>query len=777
MSTDTSSEYVGQAIKSVGGRRLLTGGGCYSDDFNSTGQLYAAVVRSNIAHGVITGIDLEPALAMPGVVDAITVEDIPDKKIPIRLIPTENAMVAGQRPLPADRVRFVGEAVAVVVATDPYLAEDAAGHVQVSIDPLPAVVDNASALEPDAPLIHPELGSNLVDRLEARTGDSSEEVFANADLVVKAKLGVQRHASVPMEPRALLAEWDEENQKVAVWGAAKVKHFNRKVLADFLEIDVESVRLVEGDVGGGFGGRGEFYPEDFLIPWLAKRTGRPVKWTEDRRDNLLTLNHSREADIEVEIAVSSEGDFLGLKALAHFAQGAYTRTHGGSLLPGLIMNHLVGPYRWPSIDIVTCSVLSNKTPAGTYRGPGQYEGTFARERVLDIVAKRLEMDPAELRRRNLVRPEDLPYEIGVPDLNTGEPVNIVDSDYPLVYGSMLTEAGYEDMKAEVERRRADGEIVGLGTAAFIEMGSPGTFEQATVTIDEDGVFTYQAGIGSVGQGVETVMTQVAADALGLPMDRIRIRYHDTDVMPEGLGVFASRCTMMGGRAVVEATRDLQANALAAAAERLGVDEEQLELDGDVVRRKTKRKGKSESVTMAELGVEGYGRFSGGASDLMMGSNLAMIGIDPETGETKILRYVISYDCGRAINPLTLTGQLRGGAVQGLAGAFFEEFAYSPDGQPLSTSFLDYAMPTASEMPDFETIIHGLGEQVEGDPISGAKGGGEGGIIGTAPTVANAIADAIGGTEVMITQLPIRPQDVLERLNAEDREPARIPVQA
>jgi carbon-monoxide dehydrogenase large subunit len=546
------------------------------------------------------------------------------------------------------------------------------------------------------------------------------------------------------------------DERLFVWGAAKVKHFNRRAVAGLLGMQETAVRLVEGDVGGGFGARGELYPEDFLVPWLAIRLGRPVKWVEDRYENLVALNHSREQVWRIEMAAADDGTLLGFRAEAWFNQGAYARTHGGRLLPNLMLNHIVGPYGWHAYRATASSVLSNKTGAGTYRGPGQYEPTFVRERMVDLVAAKLGMDRAELRRRNLVTPAQMPYDSGVPDVDSGRPTLLVEGDYPRTFDAAVEGAGYESLMTEVEQRRARGEAVGVGVTAFLEMGNPGTFEQARVVAEPGGRFSCHVGVASVGQGVETVLAQVAADRLGVPIERVHVTYQDTDVIPEGQGAFSSRATVFGGNAIAGAVRTLVESAQAAAAERLGVEPAKIVVEAGSARVKHGKR----SVELGELGIEGTYRYEPGeGSHVLAGANVAMVRLDEETGAVEILRYGISYEIGRAINPLTLEGQIRGAAVQGMGGALLEEFAYSDEGQPVATSFMDYLMPTAAEVGDIDVFLVELGETDPADSLAGAKGGGEGGIIATAATISNAVADALGMSGPELAALPITPEKV------------------
>jgi aerobic carbon-monoxide dehydrogenase large subunit len=758
--------YVGRSIPRVEDHRLLTGTGRYGADFACEGQLHAHVVRSDVSHGLLRGIDTTAAKRRPGVVAVITAQDLPEVDVPIRLFPTENAQRALQPPLARERVRYVGDPVAVIVATSAYVAEDAAEDLAVDIEPLEPALGALEAATDGAPLLIPEIATNVIDRVEVRHGDDLDGLFAAADVVVSKRLHVQRHGAVPMEPRCLLARFDPEADGVTVWGAAKVKHFNRKILSDLLGMPPERIRCIEGEVGGGFGARGEFYPEDYLIPWLAIELRRPVKWVEDRRENLIALNHSREQEWEVEYAASAGGELLGFRARAWWNQGAYARTHGSVLLPKLMLNHMPGPYRWKAYEASAGTVLSNKTPAGTYRGPGQYEPTFVRERMVDLVAREVGIDPAELRRRNLVTQADMPYHTGLPDVDTGNPVLYDEGNFPLVYEGLLERVGHERLRKDVDARRARGECVGLGVTAFIEMGNPGIFEQARIVAEADGTFTAHVGVASLGQGVETVLSQVAADLLGVPIERVAVRYQDTATVPEGMGAFSSRATVWGGYAISGAVCELLERARNAAADHFEAPPEIVRVEGGVARIEEGQR--KLEVPLGELGLEAFYRYEPpGGSHIQVGANVGVVEVDRESGEVKLQSYAIAYEVGKAVNPVMLEGQVQGSAVQGFGGALFEEFSYGPDGQPLATSFLDYALPTAAEMPHIDVQIVELGHQADDDPLAGAKGGGEGGIIATAATIANAVADALGPAGGDVASLPIMPETV-QRLALEPR---------
>jgi len=711
---------IGTDIRRSEDRPLLTGTATFVGDLWREGQLWARVVRSYSPHGILNGIDIDAARESKGVVDVITAADVPDARIPIRLpfAETPQATLALQPLLARDRVRFVGEAVAVVVAEDPYLAEDAAELVVLDLEELDPVADTRTAL--GAPALHEELGSNVVNVFPMAYGGDVDGAFAAASVVVTDTLRVPRNAGTPLETRGVLADVDESGRLV-VWGAAKVKHFNRDVLAGLLELPPERIVLVEGNVGGGFGVRGEFYPEDFLIPFLVIRLGRPVKWIEDRREHFVAANHSREQEHELELAVSADGALLAFRDRFRVDIGAYVRTQG-VLMPLITLQQLVGPYAWGAFELDASAVLTNKTPAGTFRAPGVTEATFVRERMIDRAAAELGIDPIELRRRNLIPGNSMPFRF---EFGNGAPPIVYDSgDFPAIFAALLERAGYEELRAEQRRALAEGRRVGIGISVFTEMGGIGPWEHARIVPLADGRFCVQCGIASLGQGVQTALAQIAGDQLGVPFDAIEIDHTDTDTVPMGFGAFASRSTVLAGNAIALAAQDLKEKA------------------GD---------GPLDAARLAAEDIVGEGRFEKEAPSFSFGANLSVVEIDPETGSVHVVKHVVAFDVGRAVNPTLLRGQLAGGAAQGIAGALWEELPYDDDAQPLVTSFVDYLMPTAEDLPPIDVVV--LEFPTAGNPL-GLKGGGEAGVAGAPAAVANAVADALGEAGAGVNELPL-----------------------
>jgi carbon-monoxide dehydrogenase large subunit len=481
-----------------------------------------------------------------------------------------------------------------------------------------------------------------------------------------------------------------------------------------------------------------------------------VKWIEDRSEHFVATNHAREQVCDIEIAGSSDGRLLGFRARCLINQGAYARTHGGVLLPQLVIHHLAGPYRWMGFAAEATSVLTNKTPAGTYRGPAQYEPTFFRERMLDRLAAELGFDPVELRRHNLVPAAEMPYRIELGEQLA--PIIYDSGDYPVTLERLVADTGYDELLASLEARRRGGETVGAGVAAYIEEGGFGPWEHATLVPGPDGRFTAHVGISALGQGVRTALAQIAADALGVGLDRVEISHRDTDLVREGFGAYASRTTILGGSAIVMAVADLERRAREVAAETLSIAPDDVTVD---FAESSCTGPDGGAVPLAELGCVGEGRYEKSVSGFSMGVCLAVVAVDPETASAAVERIVICHDVGRVVNPAIVHGQIAGAAVQGAAGALLESLPYDEEGQPLATSFMDYLMPTAAEAPNVETIVLELDHHSpeSANPL-GVKGCGESGIIGSGAAVANAIAAARGADGREVRSLPVR----LDRLS-------------
>lgn len=751
---------------------LLRGLGRFGDDQNRVGQLWARVVRSPVAHGRLRSVDTAAASAAPGVVRVVTASDLPtDLVIPVRLSVQGLDLSPFLQPvLAAEAVRYVGEPVAVVLAEDAYSAEDAAELVVVDVEELPAVLDADAALAPGARPLH--AAGNCAADFTVGYGDVAA-AFRDAAHVVEVDFRVGRHSAVPLEPRALLVDVDPRDGSLDIYGMTKVPVFNRGVLAGMLGVDERSIHVHAVDAGGGFGVRGEFYPEDYLLPWLAYTLRRPVKWAEDRLEHLVAVNHSRQQRHRLEVALADDGTVLALRDEAVQDNGAYCRTHG-VIVPELTMTMLPGPYRVPAYEGRVRVVLTNKTPCGTYRAPGRFEGTTVREHLFDVAADRLGIDRVEFRRRNLLRPDELPHARSMNTL--GEDVVLDVADYPGLLDKAIAEAerlGYPQL---VQQRRAAGRLTGMGLAVFLEKSGLGPQETADVSVSATGVVHVHTGGTSLGQGIETVMGQIAADALTVGLDQVRVVNGDTVLQPYGMGSWASRSTVVGGSAVHLATVAVRDRAREMASRMLEVSLDDVEVVDGLVRVAG---DPGTSLTLGEIaraclpgsahlgrdepaGLVAARRFEVGHMTYPYGAHVAVVDLDAGTGKVSVLRYLVAYEVGRAVNPTLVEGQLLGGVAQGVGGALLEEFRYDDAGQPQSVSFMDYMLPTASEVPAVDLLV--LEDfPAPGNPL-GARGAGEGGLTAAGGALANAVRDALSTSDAL-PRLPITPCDVLTRVTS------------
>src|ERR1700722_17586805 len=750
--------FVGRSVPRLEDPPLVTGRGLFAADVSFAHQLHMRVVRSAHAHGRIVSIDTDAAKAAAGVVAVWIAADVADiPPIGFRLTRIEGLDPYRQPILARDEVRYVGEPVAVVFATDPYLAEDAADLVSVEVEELPAL------LAADAsPVAFDESHSTEVALVTKNFGDV-EAALASAHTIVALDLAIGRHSGVPMETRGAIAR--ETRGILELHGVAKVLHWNRDTLARMLGRAPSSMHLHEGHVGGGFGIRGELYPEDVLVCVAALRLKRPVKWIEDRREHLLAANHSRQQHFHVRAAVDANGRLLAIDGEFFHDQGAYVRTHAATV-PDLSAAMLPGPYRMAAYRMVGRIRLTNKTPCGTYRAPGRFESTFVRERLMDAIADRLKIDPIEIRRRNLIAKSEMPYVLGFDTLGTE--MTYDSGDYAGLLDKALAAAGWDKLQHDLQRRRAGGETVGAGLAVFVEKSGLGPFDGVRVTVDTSGAVEVVTGAASIGQGVETVIAQICADALGVDYHSIRVVHGQTDRIAYGMAAFASRVTVMTGEATRIAATKVRDKALAAAASLLQSAPETLDIiDGQAGRKSA---GQGPSVPRGEIararapaakllgdalpGLSAEGWFESHHMTYPYGVHLAVVRVDRDSGTTVVERYVVAYDVGRAVNPMLVEGQIAGGVAQGIGGALFEEFLFDARGEPLSVSFADYLMPTAREIPPVEVLI------TEDAPSTlnplGLKGAGEGGVNSVGAVIAAAIDDAIGRPGA-VTQLPVTPQ--------------------
>jgi carbon-monoxide dehydrogenase large subunit len=784
---DGRPSLIGRSIPRLEDDRLLSGRGTYVADVRLPRMLEVTFVRAQVPHARLCGIDLTAAREHPGVVLAVAAGDLEGVQ-PVEDFP-DSARPVAAFPLCRDRVRYVGEPVAAIVAPDRYVAEDAAELVWPEVEPLPAVASVESALAPDAPRLYESWPDNLV----VDDGRERPEVDAwFGDLrVVRTSCSMHRHAAVPLEPRGVVAEY--RDGRLTVHLSQQLPHIARGMLAQVLGLPERSVRVVVGDVGGGFGGKAEIYPEDYVVAWLAIRLGRPVRWVEDRYEHLVASCHARDMHFELEAAVHDDGRIEAIRGRVVQDVGS------GQMFPNafnqafVAAGSLTGPYKIPHQNLRVQAVVTNKTPAGAYRGFGMPEGAFAMERLVDRIAAELDLNPLDLRRRMLLGHEDLPHV-------TASGARIDSGSHREAF-----ERAIEIARTELEAARAahaeDPSIrVGLGVATFVEGTAPsffgttgnwGSHDSADIRFDPDGGVTVAVGLAAYGQGVRTMVATVAAEELGVPIGDVRVVMGDTDIAPYGLGSFGSRSTIVASGAIKRAAVPLREKARAIAAHLLEAAPDDIEIEDG---RLHVRGSPSASVTWAEVARTALARTVDLPPDVEPGlaagaaydppriehvpdasgrlnaaatytnaTHAAIVGVDLDSGAVRVLRYIVVHDCGRVLNPRIVAGQVIGGVVQGVGGALLEEFEYTADGTPRSTTFMEYMLPTACEAPP--VVLEELETPAPETPF-GAKGAGEGGIIGPAPVLAQAVEDALRDLGVaQISATPITPERVLELTDA------------
>ncbi|HEY5378371.1 MAG TPA: xanthine dehydrogenase family protein molybdopterin-binding subunit [Pseudolabrys sp.] len=751
------AKFVGRSVPRLEDRPLLRGEGRFAADISFPGQWHMRVVRSPVAHGIIKSIDASAALALPGVHAVWTNADVAHiPPIPFRLTGLKTLEPYRQPVLAKDVVRYVGEPVAVIFAENAYLAEDAADLIVLDLEQRRAIM-----LATEEPGFYEHDRSTEAGVLQKTYGDV-DAAFRNAHSIVSLELSVGRHSGVPMETRGAIARYDGEKDILEMHGAAKVPHWNRDTIAQMLGRKRESVQLFEGYVGGGFGIRGEIYPEDVLVCAATLKFRKPIKWIEDRREHLIAANHSREQFHKVRAAIDPEGIILAIDDEFFHDNGAYMRTHAATV-PDLTAAMLPGPYRVPSYRAQGHIRLTNKTPCGTYRAPGRYESSFVRERLLDAIAENIGVDKIEIRRRNLIGKSAMPYKLSLETLGTHI---IYDSgDYAGLLDKALHLADWENLQKQLDKRRAKGETVGCGVAMFVEKSGLGPFDTVKIEAKSDGSVEVITGVASLGQGVETAIAQICADALGVNYGNIKVIHGQTNRIDQGMGAFASRVTVMCGEAARMAAAKLRLEVLKLAAELMQSKAELLDLiDGQIVRLNS---NSGPSMPLSELarqrpeGVFAEATFESKHMVYPYGVHIAAVRVDADTGGVTIERYAIAYDVGKAVNPKMIEGQIAGGLAQGVGGALLEEFLYDEAGEPLSVTFADYLMPTAREIPEISILI----TEDAPSPLNplGLKGAGEGGANPVGAAIASAIDDALQRPG-SVTRLPVSPQRLKAILN-------------
>jgi carbon-monoxide dehydrogenase large subunit len=743
-------------------------------------MLHAVFVRSQVAHGRIKKVDVTRAAAAPGVALAMSGAELarllppaPDAQLALpskwRAV-VEHTLHNPQQPLLAsDKVRHVGEAVAVVVAESLHAAEDAAELIEPEIEPLPAVVDPEQATRAGATLVHDRFGTNLIGQFSIGKG-SIDAALARAPKRLTRRFYHHRYSGVPMECRGVIGSHDPRTDTITVWSSTQVVHWVRREAATILGMPESRVRCVAPDVGGGFGVKGHVYPEDLLIPFLARRIGRPVRWIEDRREHFLSATQSRDQIHDVDIGFDEAGRILALRDNYLADCGAYNLIGAGVIYNTAA--HLLGPYKVEHFATTGKIAATNKVPSAAYRGAGRPEASFAVERSMDLVAAAVGLEPAEVRLRNMVRADEMPYSVGIP-YRDGVPIVYDSGDFPSgLRQAMAALGGVEAFRRRQRDARSEGRYLGIGIGCYTEGTGVGPFESATVRIDGSGKVFLSGGACPQGQGMETIFAQIVADAWSVTPDDVMVSLADTAAIPMGFGTIASRSTVTLSAAIHYASERLRKKVLSIAAHLLECAPADLELrDAGVgivgvparvvslakiaqAARPGWDNGRPEGV---EAGLEETFHFEPQTVTWSNASHAAIVEVDIETGRIAIEKYVVAHDCGNVVNPLLLEGQITGGAAQGLGGILLEGFAYDAEGQLLTGSLMDYALPRADEMPDFQ-MIH-LHSPSPLNPL-GVKGVGEGGAIGPPAAIANAVADALSPFGAEFNETPLKPEQIV-----------------
>ena len=784
MSREGTGKMLGAQVRRVEDPRVLLGKTQYVDDLILPDMLAVAFVRSPYAHAKIANIDIQAALAKPGVACVLAGQDILETIKPLRVefdtqkVPFHKS--CNWHVLTPDKVRFVGDMVAAVVATDRYTAEDAADLVEVDYEPLDAVADMESALLADAPLVHEEWGDNVMERFEAQVGEVGK-AFQDADCVVSERFVTGRHMASPMETRGCVAQFDVATEALTVWSSTQVPHTLRASLAMLLDLAEHRIRVISPDVGGGFGLKAHPFPEEVVVTYLARGLHKPIKWIEDRREHLSASLQAKHQIVNAELALKSDGTVLGLKARFLSDAGGYSSyPWGSSFEPKHAAGTITGPYKIPAFGFETCTVATNKASIGVYRGVGIPVAALTMERLLDMGAQKLGLDPAEIRLRNMIPQDEHPY-------TTLLGVEIESGSHQASLQKALDILGYDDFRAEQQKARENGRYLGVGIGSYVEGTAHnsavfgdfgvkiGGYESATLRIDESGKVTVFVGTHSHGQGHHTVYAQLIADTLGVALEDVAVVQGDTQATPRGWGTWASRSAVTGGGAVTSAAQKLRDKLLRIAARLTEVPADDLELAQGAVQRKT---GGVRLLSIPELahriivqptslppdeepGLDASVAYEPPYITHSNATHIAAVEVDIETGQVQLLRYIVVEDCGTIINPTIVNGQIQGGVAQGIGSALYEHALYDDAGQFLTGTFMDYLIPTAADVPQVEI---GHIETPSPYTLNGIKGMGEGGAIAPPAAIANAVADALSPFDVRVNEVPLTPERVLSMLD-------------
>ncbi|PYN98654.1 MAG: xanthine dehydrogenase [Candidatus Rokuibacteriota bacterium] len=774
------AKYFGAAVRRREDPRFLRGEGRFLDDVRVAGLLHVAFLRSPYAHAMIRAIRTERARAAPGVVAVFTFADLESWMKPLPLFgappPGLAAAIAfeirqaPQFALCRDRARYVGEIVAMVVAESRARAEDAAEAIEVDWEPRSVVTDMRQAAEPGTPLVHEAWGTNVGVGFTHAIGDV-EAAFARADLVMSETFHIQRYVGMPLESRGAVAVWDRRDGTLTTWNSTQVSHFVQQGLAGALGLPHHKVRVIAPDLGGGFGTKASGYPEDHLVPIAAIVLNRPVKWVEDRREHMMSAAHARHQVHAISLAARRDGTIVGLRDRIWLDLGAYNVW--GIVLPYNTVAHLIGPHRIANMRVDVQAVTTHKTPNAPYRGAGRPETVFAMDRAVDCLARELRIDPAEIRRRNYIRSDELPYDFGMP-YRDGNPLVYDSGDFPAALEAALKAADYDEFRRDQPALRARSIFRGIGISGYVEGTAIGPFEGATVKVDLGGRVLVATGAVNSGQGHETSFAQVCADALGVPLEHVTVVGGDTATVPFGVGTFASRSGVTAGNSIADACQQVRAKLVKAAAALLEAAPGDIEIEDGQAFVRGVRASAVPLARVVQASIPTFARPGVASPDFEATAyhhvptvtfasavHVARVEVDVGTGHVTLLRYVVAHDCGKVINPLIVEGQVHGGVAQGVGGALYEEMVYDEQGQLLTGSLMDYLVPTAMELPPLETVH--LEFPSPRNPL-GMKGLGEGGAISPPAAIANAIEDALEPFGVRITATPVSPARLLALLH-------------
>ncbi len=781
--SDPAPPYVGRSLLRREDRRLLTGQGQFIADLVLPRMAHAVLVRSPVAHARIRSVDLSRAAASPGTLLALNGADL------LRLLPPvpegqislpskwtsviQHKFLNPQQPLLAhDKVRHVGEAIAIIVAESRDQAEDAAEQVTWDLEELPAVVDPEAALRPDSPIVHDRFQTNLIGAFSVGRGDA-EAALARASHRLRRRFHHHRYAAVPLECRGVVSACDPRTDSVTIWSSTQVVHWVRREAAALLGLPEARVRCVALDVGGGFGGKGHVYPEDLLVTFLARKLGRPVRWIEGRTEHLMSATHSRDQLHDVEVGFDGDGRILAIRDDYIVDCGAWNPIGSGVAYNTAV--HLTGPYKIENLAASGKIVVTNKVPNAPYRGAGRPEAAFAMERTIDLVARTLGLEQAEVRRRNMIRPEEMPYRVGIP-YRDGEPIVYDSGDYPGALQKALDAVGgIEVFRRRQQQARSEGRYLGLGIGYYIEGTGVGPFESAFVRVDPTGKIYVSCGAAPQGQGMETIFSQVIADLWKVAPEDVVLSFADTAAIAIGFGTMASRSTVTASAAMHLASGRLRDKVFAIAAHLLECAPADLELrTGGVglvgvpgaqvslakVAQAARPGWEITRPPEVDAGLEEICYWQPQTVTWSYAVHVAIVAVDRETGRVGIENYAVAHDCGVVVNPMLVEGQIMGGAAQGLGGILSEAIAYDGNGQLLSGSLMDYALPTASDIPAMQ-ILH----QHSPSPLNplGVKGVGEGGAVAPPAAIANAVCDALAPFGVEVNATPVRPEQLVRAM--------------